>query len=77
MEGDYKALESAYLKTITKPGERILVNVEGLLARRPSMEESQPPLATLVVERFVGVYPGRRCRGPLTASKRKSVATSS
>lgn len=77
MEGDYKALESAYLKAVTKPGERVLASVEGLLAKRPSMEESQPPLPTLVVERFVRVYPGRRCRGPLPASKPKSVATSS
>jgi uncharacterized lipoprotein YbaY/uncharacterized lipoprotein NlpE involved in copper resistance len=63
MEADYKALEAAYLKARREPGERLLVSLEGLLAPRPSMEESQPPRTTLVVERFVGVWPGQRCPG--------------
>lgn len=61
MEADYRALEAAYQKARGEPGERLLVSVEGLLALRPSMEESQPPRTTLVVERFVGVWPGQRC----------------
>jgi len=61
MEADYKALEAAYLQARTEPGERLLVSVEGLLTPRPSMEESQPPRTTLVVERFVGVWPGQHC----------------
>jgi uncharacterized lipoprotein YbaY/uncharacterized lipoprotein NlpE involved in copper resistance len=61
MEADYKALEAAYLKARTEPGERLLVSLEGLLTPRPSMEESQPPRTTLVVERFVGVWPGQHC----------------
>lgn len=63
MEADYPALESAYLKARRNPGERVLVSVEGLLGVRPSMEASQPPRTTLVVERFVGISPGRRCAG--------------
>lgn len=61
MEAGYPALEAAYLKARSQPGERLLVSVEGLLALRPSMEESQPPRTTLVVERFVGIWPGQRC----------------
>ncbi len=61
MEADYKALEAAYLEARTEPGERLLVSLEGLLAPRPSAEEAQPPRTTLVVERFVGVWPGQRC----------------
>jgi len=61
MDADYKALEAAYLKARAKPGERLLVSLEGLLTFRPSMELTQPPRATLVVERFVGVWPGQRC----------------
>jgi uncharacterized lipoprotein YbaY/uncharacterized lipoprotein NlpE involved in copper resistance len=61
MEADYKALEAAYLNARTEPGERLLVSLEGLLAPRPSMEASQPPRTTLVVERFVGVWPGQNC----------------
>lgn len=62
MEADYAALEAAYTKARARPGERVLVSVEGLLASRPSMEQSQGPRTTLVVERFAGVWPGQRCR---------------
>jgi uncharacterized lipoprotein YbaY/uncharacterized lipoprotein NlpE involved in copper resistance len=61
MEGDFKALEAAYLERRVKPGERLLVSVQGLLAPRPSMEAGQPPRTTLVVERFVGIWPAERC----------------
>lgn len=62
-EADHAALEAAYTKARTTPGERVLVSLEGLLALRPSVEENQPPRTTLVVERFVGVWPGQRCGG--------------
>jgi copper homeostasis protein (lipoprotein) len=61
MEVDHKALEAAYMEGRTEAGERLLVSLEGLPAPRPSMEESRPPRITLVVERFVGVWPGQRC----------------
>jgi len=70
MEGDYKALEEAYMKARTKPGERLLVSLEGLLTPRPSMEQNQPPRTTLVVERFVGVWPGKRCPAAPAANAR-------
>lgn len=64
MEADFPALEAAYRQARTKPGERVLVNLEGRLALRPSMEQSQPPRPTLVVERLVGIWPGQRCPRP-------------
>ncbi|MCS5699496.1 META domain-containing protein [Cyanobium sp. FGCU-52] len=63
MEGDYLKLERAYLRA-KPPGaaaQPMLVNLEGLITRRPSAEPGQPPQRTLVVERFVGVHPGERC----------------
>jgi uncharacterized lipoprotein YbaY/uncharacterized lipoprotein NlpE involved in copper resistance len=61
-EADFGALQEAYLKARPKPGERLLVSLEGLLALRPSGEPSQPQRTALVVERFVGVWPGQRCK---------------
>ena len=59
-EQDNAALESAYSKTRRQPGEELLVNVESRVAMRPKMEgEGQQP--TLVVERFIGVWPGETC----------------
>lgn len=70
MEADYLALEAAYLKARARPGERLLVSLDGLLAVRPSMEETQQPRTTLVIERFVGVWPGRRCATSPPAPKK-------
>ena len=59
-EGDNAALERAYLKARSQPGEPLLVNLEGRIALRPKMEgpgEQQ----TLVVERFIDVWPGETC----------------
>ncbi len=63
MEADYLRLERAYLKAqpAERRGQPLLVNLEGLITNRPSAEPGQPPQRTLVVERFVGVHPGRGC----------------
>jgi copper homeostasis protein (lipoprotein) len=59
-EQDNAALESAYAKARRQPGEELLVSMEGRVALRPKMEgDGQQP--TLVVERFVGVWPGESC----------------
>jgi copper homeostasis protein (lipoprotein) len=68
MEGDYKALEAAYLKERRQPGQALLVSLEGLIAPRPSMEEGRPPQRSLVVERFVNVLPRETCGNPLVDS---------
>lgn len=63
MEGDYRALERAYLEALPAggAGQPMLVNLEGLISLRPSMESGRPPQRTLVVERFVGAHPGQNC----------------
>lgn len=73
MEADYHALEAAYLKVRTRPGERMLVSLDALLALRPSMDPVQPARTTLVVERFIGLWPDQRCpaRRPLGSRLRK------
>jgi copper homeostasis protein (lipoprotein) len=54
MEADYLALERAYLLN-RAAGEPRLVNVEGLITNRPSMEESQGMVRSVVPERFVSL----------------------
>jgi uncharacterized lipoprotein YbaY/uncharacterized lipoprotein NlpE involved in copper resistance len=63
MEGDYRAVERAYLTALPAgaAGQPMLVNLEGLISRRPAMETGRPPQRTLVVERFVGAHPGQSC----------------
>jgi copper homeostasis protein (lipoprotein) len=68
MEVDYKALEAAYLKERRQPGEALLVSLDGLIAPRPSMEASRPPQLSLVVERFIGIWPRETCGNPLADS---------
>jgi copper homeostasis protein (lipoprotein) len=59
-EKDNAALESAYVKARLKPGEELLVNLEGQVAMRPKME-GQGTEPTLVVERFMGISPSEKC----------------
>jgi copper homeostasis protein (lipoprotein) len=68
MEGDYLALERAYLaaRPADAPGQPLLVNLEALIGNRPSAEPGRGPVRTLVVERFVAVHPGQSC--PVQAS---------
>lgn len=68
MEADYKALEKAYLDARQQPGQGLLVSLEGTIALRPSMQESQPPQATLIVERYLNVWPRESCGQPLADS---------
>jgi len=70
MEGDYLALERAYLaaRPADAPGEPLLVNLEGLIGNRPSAEPGRGPVRTLVVERFVAVHPGQSCPAQAAAS---------
>ncbi|NPC54114.1 META domain-containing protein [Caenimonas sp. S4] len=68
MELDYKALEAAYLKERTQPGQELLVSLEGEIAPRASMEPNQPPRLSLVVERFINVWPRESCGNPQVES---------
>ena len=77
MEGDYRRLEQAYLQALPAgaAGRPLLVNLEGLIANRPSAEPGRPPERSLVVERFVGVHPGQGCpQAPTDAPPPASLA---
>ncbi|MGD9895468.1 MAG: META domain-containing protein [Candidatus Methylacidiphilaceae bacterium] len=78
MEGDYQTLERAYRQANPKPGETLLVRLDGTIVFRPSPNESRPVRPTLVVERFIAVYPGASCspssvKGPIQNSYWKLV----
>jgi copper homeostasis protein (lipoprotein) len=68
MEGDFLALQSAYLKARREPGQALLATFEGRIASRPSAEPGQPPRDTLVVERFVSIRDARACEGAEAAA---------
>ena len=61
MEGSCKELEAAYLKTRRQGGEELLVDIEGKVAMRPGMEEGRPPIPTVAIDRFIGIFPGETC----------------
>lgn len=61
--GDYLALERAYAAVTPAPGAPVWARVEATIAPRPSMEESQPPVSTLVVHRFERIDLHGRCDG--------------
>lgn len=61
MEGDFRALESAYAGARPKPGQAVLVVVQGKVAQRPSAEWGRPSEPTLVVDRFEQVRPRETC----------------
>jgi len=63
MEGDFRALQAAYVKARPPLGGALLATVKGRIATRPSMEESLPPLETLVVEHFISLSPQGSCGG--------------
>jgi hypothetical protein len=60
MEGDFRALERAYVTAVREAGAGLYVTFEGTIASRPKLDGdgSEP---TVVVRRFVGVSPNRRC----------------
>jgi copper homeostasis protein (lipoprotein) len=63
MEADYLALERAYLEARLEPGARVLITFEGRLAKRPAME-GEGTREFLVVERYLGIWPGETCGNP-------------
>jgi len=61
MEGDYLALERAYLALPGRePGAPVMASFDGELTRRPPMEGTGT-VPTVVVRRFVGLWPGQTC----------------
>ncbi|MEA5415315.1 hypothetical protein [Synechococcus sp. BA-132 BA5] len=72
MEGDFLALQRAYLQArpADQPGQPLFVELQGRITQRPSMEPGQPPRRTLVVETFKTIRPGQECPAPLVAPLR-------
>lgn len=60
MEADWIAMERAYLDQAPEPGGPLYVTFEGSIAARPKMEGDGTE-ATVIVERYVNVWPGMRC----------------
>ncbi len=61
MEGDYLALERAYLaQPDATPGAPVMASFDGEITRRPHMEGTGP-VPTVVVRRFVGLWPSQTC----------------
>jgi len=58
-EGEYLALERAYLADADDPGEPLTVHVEGNLVMRPAMQG--PDRRSLVIDRFIQTLPGQSC----------------
>ena len=64
MEVDHLALEQAYLQAIAEsglePGAPLLVSVEGWITPRPRLDVAGSE-DTLVIERFIGIWPAEDC----------------
>ena len=60
MEGDNAALERAYLEAQQRPGEELLIEIEGHIAQRPAMEGAET-VESLVIDRFIGIWPRETC----------------
>ncbi|MGB5809033.1 MAG: META domain-containing protein [Polyangiales bacterium] len=65
-EGDNAALESAYAKARNKPGDALLVTVEGRLELREKIDRTGKE-KVLIVDRFVRVWPRETCGSLLPA----------
>jgi copper homeostasis protein (lipoprotein) len=66
-EGANATLEAAYVRARPGPGAGVLVSVEGRVALRPRVEGTgtQP---TLIVDRFLNVWPLERCAPRFSAA---------
>ena len=62
LEGDYGALERAYLEAAPHPGDAVTVHVEGDLVMRPATADA--PRDSLVVDRFIAVRGDDVCARP-------------
>jgi uncharacterized lipoprotein YbaY/heat shock protein HslJ/uncharacterized lipoprotein NlpE involved in copper resistance len=59
-EGDYAALEHAYLAAGAEAGTPLMASFDGAIVERPEADGEGSERAVLV-ERFIGVWPGETC----------------
>jgi copper homeostasis protein (lipoprotein) len=64
---DNAALEHGYGAARGEPGEAILVTLDARIAARPGMEGDRL-VDAVVVERFIGAWPGETCGNPLVTA---------
>ena len=66
MDGDYVALERAYVAlTDAMPGAPVMATFDGAIVPRPSAD-GDGTVATVVVQRFSGLWPGQSCERAMT-----------
>jgi heat shock protein HslJ len=63
MEGDFVALQRAYLDARQAPQTPVMARIEARIAERPRME-GEGTQASVVADRFVSVHPGEGCDRP-------------
>jgi uncharacterized lipoprotein YbaY/heat shock protein HslJ len=66
-DGDYEALEHAYLAAGAEPDGPIMASFDGGIVQQPS-PDGEGTRAEVLVERFVGVWPGETCERALGTS---------
>jgi heat shock protein HslJ/uncharacterized lipoprotein NlpE involved in copper resistance len=59
-EGDFVAMQRAYLRDAERPGSRLYVTLDGSITDRPHMG-GRGAERTVLVRRFIGAWPGQRC----------------
>ena len=62
-EGEYSALEHAYLAAGAEPDGELMASFEGRIIERPNAEGDVE--SVVHVSRFVGVWPGEACEGKM------------
>ena len=68
-DGDYEALEHAYLAAGAEAGGPIMASFDGGIIQVPKADGSAGTEAEVMVERFVGVWPGETCERTLDAAQ--------
>ena len=68
-DGDYAALEHAYLAAGAEAGGPIMASFDGDIMQVPKADGSGGMLAAVMVDRFVGVWPGETCERTLDTAQ--------
>jgi heat shock protein HslJ len=67
MEGEFLALQRAYMEARREPMAPLMARIEARIAERPRME-GEGTMPTVVVDRFIGLSPGETCERPAPAA---------
>ena len=64
-EGDFEALEHAYLAAGAEAGGAIMASFDGGIVSTPEEGEDGGMVPKVLVERFIGIWPGETCEAPV------------